>query len=161
MKLISDNLTDLLNSQLSHEKLNANLYLYIAGYLKNKGLNKLAKHFIDQHSEETEHSIIIFDLLTDLNADVIMNEIDEVSIPINNISEIAKLYLDREILTTDSLNEIKNQAIEENNPVVEERMREMIKMQQNEYAEATDFMDKAVLVGDDWKFVLLWDLGAE
>ena len=160
-RLISDNLADLLNSQLSHEKFNANLYLYIAGYLKNKGLGGLAKHFMDQHSEETEHSIIIFDLLTDLSANVVMNEINEVSIPINSISEIAKLYLDREILTTDSLNEIKNQAIEENNPVVEERMREMIKLQQNEYAEATDFMDKSNLIGDDWKFALLWDLGVD
>jgi ferritin len=160
-RLISDNLIESLLGQLSHEKFNANLYLYIAGYLKNKGLNNLAKHFMDQHDEETEHSLIIFNLLTDLSANIIINEINEVSIPINYISDIAKAYLDREILTTESLNEIKNQAIEENNPVVEERMREMIKLQQNEYAEATDFMDKSILIGDDWKFALLWDLGVD
>ena len=145
--------------QLSHEKHNANLYMYISGWLKNKGLNGLSKHFDSQHDEETEHSKIIFNLLTDLNADVIMHEIPEISMPLNSILDIASTYLDREILTTTSLNEIKNQAIDEENPVVEEKMREMIKIQQAEYAEATDFMDKAMLTGGDWKFVLMWDLG--
>jgi ferritin len=159
-KLISDNLTESLQQQIAHEKYNANLYMYVAGYLKNKGFDNLAKHFEGQHDEETEHSKMIFDLLTDLNTNIIMREIDEISMPIDNVLDIAKIYLEREILTTKSLNEIKNQAIEEDNPIVEERMREMIKLQQNEYAEATTFMDKAIATGGDWKFVLLWDLGA-
>jgi len=41
--------------------------------------------------------------------------------------------------------------------VVEERMREMIKIQQQEYAEATEFLDKSNIIGNDWKFVFLWD----
>jgi ferritin len=88
-----------------------------------------------------------------------MREIDEVSIDFSNIIDVANAYLGREIITTQSLDDIKNLAIEEKNPVVEERMREMIKLQQNEYAEATDFMDKAEITGGDWKFVLMWDLG--
>lgn len=158
-KLITDNIVESLQLQLAHEKYNANLYMYICGYLKNKGLDNLASHFDKQHDEETEHSKIIFELLTDLNCDIIMNQIDEISMPINNILDIAKIYLDREILTTESLNDIKKQAIDEDCPVVEERMREMIKLQQNEYAEATDFNDKAEITGGDWKFVLMWDLG--
>lgn len=158
-KLISDGLVESLQEQLAHEKYNANLYLYIAGYLKNKGLENLAKHFEGQHDEENGHAKIIFDLLTDLNSDVIIKGIDEVSMPFNNIIDISDAYLNREIITTNSLNDIKNQAIEESNPVVEERMREMIILQQNEYAEATDFKDKAYITGGDWKFVLMWDLG--
>ena len=157
-KLISDNIVDSLHEQLAHEKYNANLYLYICGWLKNKGLNGLSKHFEEQHDEETNHSKMIFDLLTDLNCNVIMKEIDEVAIPFNNILDVATTYLNREIITTKSLNDIKHQAMEEDNPVVEERMREMIKIQQNEYSEATDWNDKANITGGDWKFVLMWDL---
>ena len=158
-KLISDNIVESLQWQLTHEKYNANLYLYICGYLKNKGLENLASHFMQQHDEETEHSKIIFELLTDLNCNVIMNQIDEINIPFNSILDVATAYLNREMLTTESLNDIKNQSINENNPVVEERIREMIKLQQNEYAEASDFNDKAEITGGDWKFVLMWDLG--
>lgn len=157
--LISENLNSVLVNQLAHEKYNANLYLFIAGFLKNKGFNKLAKHFEDQHQEETDHSLIVYNLLTDLNSPVMIPEIEECNFTFGTILDIAKAYLDREILTTTSLNEIKKIAIDEDNPVVEERMREMIKLQQGEYEEATDFSDKALLTGGDWKFVLLWDIG--
>jgi len=156
---MTDSLAESIREQIVHEKFNANLYLSIAGYLKNKGLDNLALKFLQQHTEETEHSLILFNLLTDLNTDVIIGEIPEVSLQINNIMDIANAYLQREILTTTSLNEIKNQAIEDNNPVVEECIREMIKIQQHEYEESTTFMDKAEMTASDWKFVMLWDLG--
>lgn len=159
--LISDNLTEVIQEQLGHERYNAAIYLFVAGYLKNKGLNNLGKIFYEQHDEEIGHSKMIFELLTDMNADVKIPETLPVNIPINDIREIAKLYLEREIITTTSLDEIKKLAIDENNPVVEEFMRKMIKLQRKEYEEALDFMDKAEITGGDWKFVLMWDLGLE
>ena len=158
-KLINDNLVEALQNQLGHEKYNANLYLFLAGGLKNKGFDNLAAKFLTQHEEETEHSLIIFNLLTDLNAPIIIPDIDAVNLSLISIVEIAQRYLDREILTTQSLGEIRNLAMDEGNFVVEERMREMIKLQQNEYEEATTFMDKAELCGNDWFKVMLWDLG--
>lgn len=159
MKLINDELVSSLQEQLGHEKFNANLYLFIAGYLKNMGFNKLASHFEGQHDEETSHAKMIYDLLTDLNAEVMIPEIDNPAFLISSIVDIAKAYLDREIVTTESLNEIKKLAIEEDNCVVEEFIRGMITLQQAEYSEATDFNDHAELCGSDWKWVMLWDLG--
>jgi ferritin len=157
--LIEESLVESLQEQIGHEKYNANLYLYIAGFLKNKGFNNIAKHFVEQHAEETGHSLMIFDLMTDLNAPIKIPEIDAIDMPINSIMEIAEAYLNREILTTESLDEIKKLAIEQSNPVVEEFMRKMLVLQQNEYAEATDFMDKSQLTGNDWKWVFMWDIG--
>lgn len=157
MALMSDNLKDAICQQIGHEVHNANLYLYICGFLKNKGLDNLAKHFEGQHAEETAHAKEFFNLLTDLNTDIIIPKIDEMNMPLDNIKTIAKIYLDREILTTKSIDEIKNMALQENCPVVEEKMREMISKQQHEYEEATTFVDKAELTEGDWKFVLLWD----
>jgi ferritin len=157
--LMSDALRDAVIEQLGHEKLNANIYLYLCGYLRNKGLNRIATHFLGQHDEETGHAKLFFDLLTDLNAEVRIPEIDEVNIPISSILDIAKAYLEREVLTTQSIDALKKLAIDENNPVCEEMFRGMIVKQQNEYAEALDFQDKAELTQGDWKFVLLWDAG--
>jgi ferritin len=157
-KLIPDELVSALQIQISHEKYNANLYLFIAGFLKNKGLDELGKFFLNQHDEETKHSLMIYELLTDLDAPVVIPEIDEVDLSFNSIMDIANAYLDREIATTDSLNEIKKLSIDKDGPIVEEFMRDMIKLQRNEYAEATDFEDKAELCGEDWSKVLLWDV---
>jgi ferritin len=158
-KLISDNLNSALVEQIGHEKYNSSLYLFIAGFLKNKGFNNIASHFEEQHKEEFDHSKMIYDLLTDLNSPIMVPEINEVNIPFNSIIDIAIAYLQREIDTTNSLNEIKHLAIDEDNPVVEEYMRKMLVIQQNEYAEATDFLDKAQLTGGNWMNVLIWDIG--
>ena len=159
-KLISDELCSALCEQIGHEKYNANLYLVIAGFLKNKGLDNLGKHFEGQHDEETEHSKMIYGLLTDMNAPVAIPEISSPSNTFSSINEIADLYLSREVVTTNSLDAIKKLAIEQDNPVVEEFMREMITKQLVEYAEASDFMDKAMLTGNDWWKVMVWDLSA-
>jgi ferritin len=103
--------------------------------------------------------MMIYNLLTDLNAEVAILEIDNPSFPINTIKDIAMAYLNREIQTTESLDDIKKLAIDNNSPVVEEAMREMIKLQRHEYEEACDFSDKAEIVGTDWKWVMMWDLG--
>jgi len=155
--LISNTLRDAICHQISHEKYNSNLYMCICGFLRNKGLDNLGKHFEEQHLEEFNHSIEFFNLLTDLNANVVIPEIKEVNIRFSTMMDVAKTYLDREILTTDSINSIKKLAIEESNPVVEEKMREMISLQQKEYAEATSFMDKASSLSD-WGMCVLWDV---
>jgi len=41
--------------------------------------------------------------------------------------------------------------------VVEQKMREMIAKQQKEYAEATTFLDNAMLCGDDWWKAKVWN----
>ena len=152
---MSDNLRLAICEQIAHELYNANLYLFLCGFLRNKGLDNLAKHFEGQHEEELSHSREFFNLLTDLNGDVIIPNIEEVNISITSFQIVAKMYLDREILTTASINEIKKMAIEENCPIVEEKMREMITKQQHEYAEATSMMDKALLLSEWWQVALL------
>lgn len=163
MPLISENLKSSLVEQLGAEKYNSHVYLYIASFLNGRGLNNLAKLFEKQHQEEQEHSLIIYKLLSDLNATFDFPEINGCSMSFNTILDIANLFLEREIITTNSLNEIKNQAMDENDPcpVVEERIREMLKLQQSEYEEATTFLDRASLIEGDWKFVMLWDASLE
>lgn len=155
--LISDSLKESLVQQIAEEKKNANIYLSIASFLNGKGLFNLAKKFEEQHSEETEHSLILYKLLSDLSIVFVVPQIETYDISsIDNIVSLAELYLEREVQTTESLGEIKKQAIDEDNYVVEERIRKMIKLQQLEYAESTEFLDKASLLKEWWQ-VALWD----
>jgi len=157
MQLISDTLKEGLWEQLVSEKKNANLYLYIAGYLRNKGLDNIAKLFISQHEEEISHSLQIFDFLTHLNIDVYIGEIPSVDFVCNTAMDIANKYLETELATTESLEELKQLAIADGNGVAEVFLLEMIKQQIHEYEESTTFKDKIELLGDNWAYILLWD----
>lgn len=157
MPLISDSLKDSLVEQIAEEKKNANIYLSIASYLNGKGLSNLAKKFLEQHNEETGHSLTLYNLLSDLSVVFVVPQIETYDISsIDNIVSLAELYLEREYQTTESLGEIKKQASDEDNHVVEERIREMIELQQLEYAESTEFLDRANLLKEWWQ-VALWD----
>lgn len=156
--LLTNEIIESIWEQIAHEKYNSNLYQFISAYLKNKGLDGLAKHFSGQVDEEQSHSKMFVDFLTDLNAEVRILEIPAVDLSVNVITDIATAYLQREIETTNSINSIKLLAIEQGSSVAEEFLREMIKIQRAEYEEATTWMDRASLTGNDWKIVLLWDL---
>lgn len=151
---MSDGLCAGISEQIGHEIYNANLYLFICGFLRNKGLDNIAKHFEGQQQEELAHAKEFFNLLTDMNADVVIPEIGGINVEINSIHDVAKLYLEREILTTQSIQELRIFAMGENNPIVEEKMRNMIGKQQHEYAEATTFMDKAELMPEWWQWAI-------
>jgi len=155
--LISDALKESLVAQLASEKQNANIYLSIASFLNGKGLSHLADKFLNQHAEETEHSLIIYKLLSDLSVVFNVPEINEFQVLFTNPLSLAELYLAREFETTTSLGEIKNLAMEDENHVVEERMRDMIKLQQNEYEEATSLYDTFELLNEWWQ-VALYDV---
>src|SRR5574338_478381 len=114
--LISDSLKESIVNQIAEEKKNANIYLSIASYLNGKGLSNLAKKFEEQHSEETEHSLILYNLLSDLSVVFTVPVIESYEMAfIEKITDIAELYLEREYETTNSLNEIKELAMEEEN----------------------------------------------
>ena len=155
--LISQNLQDALIEQWGHEVLNSHIYAYMMAFLENGGYTNLAKHFSEQHEEEQGHASIILSLLTDLSTPFRVPPIPGYSPEFPTIVDFAQAYLEREIITTNNLDEIKELAMEESNPVVEERIRQMIILQQAEYDEATTFMDKAKVFGADWKSVMLWD----
>jgi len=156
-QLISEMLVDVLIEQWGQEVYNSHIYLEIMAYLKNMGLDNIANIFYKQYKEELGHSEIILNLLLDLNANFQTPSIEKVGLEINGFMDIANFYLEREMHTTTSLNEIKKLAIEEDNPVVEERIREMILLQQNEYEEATTLLDKAKLIADNGATLLLFD----
>lgn len=159
--LISDSLIAVLTSQYAHEVYNSHLYLRIVSFLKSKGLDNIASIFHKQYEEELEHSELIFGFLMDMGVDFVTPAIDSVKEQLSGMISVGEAFLAREILTTQSLEEIREMSKDEDFPVLREFMSEMIKRQQAEYEEATTFLDKVNLLQDDWKFVMLWDASLE
>jgi len=157
--LISDSTKSALVEQISAEKFNASAYLYIASFLNGKGLTNIAKFFEDQHNEEQGHSLLIYKLLVDLGETFEIREINACNFPLNSIGDMANIFLQREIETTNSLKAIRDLAAEQGEGgcvIVEVAMIEMLKLQQAELDEATTFSDKAEMFNEWWQ-VGLWN----
>ena len=99
MQLISENLRTALLEQFGEEKYNSHIYLAMYSFLKNMGLNNIAGKFKEQYEEESKHAEMIIEYLLDVNAPVSLPQVQSCDSP-STLSEIAKLYLDREIYTT-------------------------------------------------------------
>lgn len=158
--LISNETKALLVAQVGHEKYNASVYLRVGVFLESKGFKNLAKHFYEQHEEEQKHSLIISKVLTDLNEDYHMPSVDEVDLDFDSIADIADLYVEREVETTDNLKSIRDMAANEPNggcPVVEVAMIDMLRLQQAELDEATTFYDRSQNFVQ-WRDVAIWDI---
>lgn len=158
---ISEDLHNALLNQWVEEKENSHTYLYIGAYLKNKGLDKLGKFFLDASLEEDQHAQSILNLLTDLNLEFIPRTIGQQIFDCSKISLIADKFLQREKQTAQSLQEIKEIAMGDSSSgfeaVVEEHIRKMISQQQSELEEALTFKDRSELLPEWWQ-VALWDL---
>ena len=161
MALISESLVDSLQNQMSHEMKNAHIYLFLSGYLNSKGIDKIAKFFSHQYEEELSHFKAIFDFLVDVNVSPNIVDVQETNALTLGLSDsiisVAQKFMEREVLTTQNLSEILSLTIDEENVVAEVFVRDMISKQRGEYAEATDFVDKANICGENWMNVLIWN----
>jgi len=160
-RLISENLKDVLVAQWAHESYNSHLYLRFISFLKSKGLDNLSEIFKHQYDEEKEHAEMIFNFLMDMNEDFIPPVVESIKENISSFSDMAGAFLAREILTTQSLAEIRDMTMVEECVIAEEFIRKMIYLQQAEYSEATMFLDKVSGFGEDQRFMSLWDSSFE
>jgi ferritin len=158
---INDELYEALLNQWVEEKENSHVYLYIGAYLKNKGIDRIGQHFIDSSKEEDAHAQSILDLMTDLNLPFEPRAIADMKFPCQTIMDIAEKFVQREIQTTQSLEEIRDIASNDSSfgfgSIIEEHIRKMISQQQVEMEESLSFKDKSELF-KDWSMVALWDL---
>jgi ferritin len=161
MALISESLIDSLQNQMSHEMKNAHIYLFLSGYLNSKGMDKIAKFFAHQYDEELSHFRAIFDFLVDLDVSPNIIDVQDTNVFTlglsDTITSVAQKFMEREVLTTQNLAEILSLSIDEENVLAEVFLRDMISKQRSEYAEATEFADKANICGDNWMNVLIWN----
>lgn len=158
MANISEESLRLLNAQIQHELWNSNIYRFMGSYLKKMGLDNMGDFFyVDQVKEEQGHAQLISDYINDRNETVLSLPIPDGTLHINSLTHLAELYNDRETITTEKLNVIANQALNEGDYMLFDFMREMIAKQRVEMSESLTFRDRAYMADNDLKTYLIWD----
>jgi len=112
--VIGERISTLLNEQLNKEFYSAYLYLSMDAYFRQSGLCGFANWFQVQAKEEVDHAMIIFDYIGDYEGTIKLMNINAPDLNFKNPIEVTKLALIHEKRVTDSINNIKNISIEEN-----------------------------------------------
>jgi ferritin len=158
MPNISEESLRLLNNQIKEEIYNSQFYRYIGSYLKKLGLDNIGSYFGDtQVEEEQSHSQMITDYINNRNEEVIVLSVPDVSIDIQNLTQLAELYLQREQITTAKLSTIASNALAEGDFMLFDFMQGMVKIQRDEEKDALNYLDRARMADNDLKTYLIWD----
>jgi len=159
--MINKEISKLINEQINKEFYSAYLYLDMAGYYSNGGLNGFENWFFVQAQEERDHAMLFRTYMLNNDEEVILTGI---SAPENNYADFnAPLLatLAHEQLVTASINNIYDVAYKEKDFRTMQFLDWFVKEQGEEEKNSTDLIRKYELFGNDPKglYMLNQELG--
>jgi ferritin len=155
--MLSPKIEELLNQQIKNELFSAYLYLSMAAWLHNYGLNGYAHWFRVQALEERDHALIFFNYIIKANGRARLYAIDEPTFEFKDVKELLDLNLSHEQLVTGLINNIADAARTEKDFKTEEMIKWFITEQVEEEANATDNITGYRLFGGEGKGLYMLD----
>jgi ferritin len=137
MEVLSPRILQGFNTQVGNELRNANIYLMIAAYFKDKALFNIAKIYQDQVEEERKHAQKFIDFIIDHRGELYIPAIDIIDIKLSAL-EAVKLALAAEVKTTNQIYNLVEIAQYEKNHIVYNFLLYFISEQEEELKSAND-----------------------
>ncbi len=155
-------ITSLLNEQINKELYSAYLYLDIADYFADQGLNGFENWFYVQAQEERDHAMLIRTYLLNNDEKITLTAIAAPVLKKDSLNTPLDETLAHEKIVTASINNIYAAAYEEKDFRTMQFLDWFVKEQGEEEKNATDLIRKFELFGSDSKGLYLLDqeLGA-
>jgi ferritin len=155
--MLSPKIEELLNQQIKNEFYSAYLYLSMAAWLHDFGLNGYAHWFRVQAQEERDHAMIFMNYIIQANGRVHLYAIDEPNFEFKNVEELLDLNLSHEQMVTSLIYNIASTARDEKDFKTEEMIKWFITEQVEEEANAIDNINGYKLFGSDGKGLYMLD----
>jgi len=152
----------LMNEQINKELYSAYLYLDIANYYADAGLNGFENWFFVQAQEERDHAMLFRTYLLNNDEKITLTAVAEPGKVYTDYLAPLKLTLEHEQTVTASINNIYSVAAEAKDFRAMQFLDWFVKEQGEEEKNATDLIRKFELFGGDAKGLYLLDqeLGA-
>ena len=145
---MKESMSKALNAQLEKEGYASFLYLSMASWLDQKGLEGAAQFMYRQSNEEREHMMRIFDYLLEMDQPAVVPAIQQ---PPSNFESVQSLFgraFDHEKSVTASINDLVDLSIKENDHATNNFLQWYVEEQREEEALMRTIMDKIHLIGD-------------
>ena len=144
-----DNLYEGMVNQMAHEIHNYCLYVIIASFYDRNGLQKLAKFFAKQASEELEHAQMLNNFLLEKNYPINSLNIPEANSEFKDLKDALKAFESTEKETTSLIKELYKISMKEGDVPAQSLLWDMLKEQVEEEKLASDSLHISEY-SDDW-----------
>lgn len=144
----SEKMQKALNAQIRKEYYSAYLYMSMAAWFENEGLDGFANWMRIQTQEELAHGTIFFNYLCERGARVRLEAIDAPPSDFDSPLDIFEKSLEHERTVTASINELMDLAIDDRDHASASMLKWFVDEQVEEEASADDIRGKLERVGD-------------
>lgn len=149
--MLSAKVVELLNNQVNAEFYSAYLYLDMANYYKNEGLDGYYNWYKVQAQEERDHAFLFMDYLQQNGVEVVLEAIAKPDKEFNAFIDPLKAGAEHERLVTSLIHDIYAAAYEEKDFRTMQFLDWFVKEQAEEEDNADDMVKKFELFGNDSK----------
>ena len=146
--MLNEKIEKALNEQINAEMWSSNLYLSMAFYLKNKGLDGCANWLMKQSQEELNHAYEIADYLNKRGEKAEVGMVDVVPTGWGDVAEVFKNVYDHECHVSKLIDELVDVASAEKDKATQDFLWGFVREQVEEEATARDLAEKFAKAGE-------------
>ena len=148
--VISEQVANLINAQISHELGNRLLYIQISSWAHDLGLKRIAAFFKGESDSEQGHADKFVSYLQEANTQVAVPIIDAKQSIFKDCDDVASSYVEAEATTTRNINSIWEVAIAEKDYATQDLLQWFSHEQVEEEGLAERFSNLVDLANGDY-----------
>jgi len=145
--MLKKKVEDICNRQIEREGYSSNLYLAMASWAENNGLNGVASWMYAQADEERMHMLKFIKYLNERGGNAVIPAFKKPGTDYKNVEEMFKEVLKHEEFITGSINEIVALTLEEKDFNTNNFLQWFVTEQVEEEASVRTILDKIRLIG--------------
>lgn len=147
--MISKKIEEALNEQINAEFWSGYLYLSMACYFEDKGLNGVSNWFRIQFQEEQAHALALLDFVHARGGRVVLKPIADVPSEWAGVKDAFDYTLAHEMKVTGLINNLYTMAEEEHDYATRQKLNGFVAEQVEEEENVRHILDSLVLIGSD------------
>jgi ferritin len=156
---LTEKLSDAFNEQIKAEMWSSNLYLSMAVYFMDAGLDGCAHWMKKQTAEELEHAYKLIDYAVKRGGKVVVSQIDAVPSQWDSPQAVFEQVYRHECHVSALIDKLMDLAIAENDKATQEFLRWFVTEQVEEEESAKGILDKFNIFGVHGLYAVNHDLG--
>ncbi len=155
--MIKENIQEAINDQINAELYSSYIYLSMAAYFGNEGLDGFENWMHAQSIEEINHTMRLYNFLESRGGRVRLKEIEKPKEDWESPLDAFKDVYEHEQYVTDRINELADLAEKENDRATLQMLQWFIEEQVEEEESAEEILDKLEMVGEEGSGLMMLD----
>lgn|SRR6218665_3383711 len=155
--MLSKNIETALNKQIRIEAESSQVYLSMACWAENQGLEGVAQFMYKQSDEERMHMLKLVKYVNERGGHAIITDLKSPKTTFGTMKEMFEELYQHELFVSNSINELVHVTFDERDYATHNFLQWYVAEQIEEEAQAKTILDKINLIGDDKGGLYLFD----